>query len=100
MRTYNFPENRVTDHRVHVTLHKLDRVLEGELDELTEALAAEERRRALEVVRRLTVRTWLAEATARLAEAGVPTPRSTPSGCSRTRSGSSARTSRSSSTAS
>jgi peptide chain release factor 1 len=48
VRTYNFPENRVTDHRVHVTLHKLDRVLEGELDELTEALAAEERRRALE----------------------------------------------------
>jgi peptide chain release factor 1 len=48
VRTYNFPENRVTDHRVHVTLHKLDRVLEGELDELTDALGAEERRRALE----------------------------------------------------
>jgi peptide chain release factor 1 len=49
VRTYNFAENRVTDHRVHVTLHKLDRVLEGELDELTDALAAEERRRALEL---------------------------------------------------
>ncbi|MBD0330946.1 MAG: peptide chain release factor 1 [Thermoleophilia bacterium] len=48
IRTYNFPENRVTDHRIHLTLHRLERVLEGELDELTEALAAEDRRRALE----------------------------------------------------
>jgi len=48
IRTYNFPESRVTDHRVKVTVHQLDRVLEGELDELTEALAAEERRLALE----------------------------------------------------
>jgi peptide chain release factor 1 len=47
IRTYNFPENRVTDHRIKLTLHRLDRVLEGELDELTEALQAEERRRAL-----------------------------------------------------
>jgi peptide chain release factor 1 len=48
IRTYNFPENRVTDHRVKVTLHRLDAVLQGELDELTEALSAEERRRAFE----------------------------------------------------
>ena len=48
IRTYNFAENRVTDHRIHLTVHKLDRVLEGELDEFTEALAAEDRRRALE----------------------------------------------------
>jgi peptide chain release factor 1 len=48
IRTYNFPENRVTDHRVKVTLHRLDAVLAGELGELTEALSAEERRRALE----------------------------------------------------
>ncbi|HYX77104.1 MAG TPA: peptide chain release factor 1 [Gaiellaceae bacterium] len=48
IRTYNFPENRVTDHRVHLTVHRLDKVLEGELDEFTEALAAEDRRRALE----------------------------------------------------
>ncbi|HWQ24365.1 MAG TPA: peptide chain release factor 1 [Gaiellaceae bacterium] len=47
IRTYNFPENRVTDHRLKLTLHRLDRVLQGELDELTEALQAEERRRAL-----------------------------------------------------
>ena len=48
IRTYNYPENRVTDHRVKVTLHRLDGVLDGELDEITEALGAEERRRALE----------------------------------------------------
>jgi len=48
IRTYNFPENRVTDHRIKVTLHQLDRVLGGELDELTGALVAEDRRRALE----------------------------------------------------
>jgi peptide chain release factor 1 len=34
IRTYNFPQNRVTDHRLNLTVHKLDRVLEGELDEL------------------------------------------------------------------
>jgi peptide chain release factor 1 len=48
IRTYNFPENRLTDHRVHKTVHRLDKILEGELDEFTEALAAEDRRRALE----------------------------------------------------
>jgi len=48
IRTYNYPENRVTDHRIKLTLHKLDQVLEGSLDELTEALASEERQRALE----------------------------------------------------
>ncbi|MDP9492337.1 MAG: peptide chain release factor 1, partial [Actinomycetota bacterium] len=48
IRTYNYPENRVTDHRVKVTAHRLDGVLDGELDEFTEALTAEERRRALE----------------------------------------------------
>jgi peptide chain release factor 1 len=48
IRTYNFPENRVTDHRTKLTLHRLDGILGGELDEFTEALAAEERRRALE----------------------------------------------------
>ncbi len=51
IRTYNFPENRVTDHRVKLTVHRLDAILEGELDELTDALAQEERRRALETAR-------------------------------------------------
>jgi len=48
VRTYNFPENRLTDHRVHLTVHRLDKILEGELDDFTEALVAEDRRRALE----------------------------------------------------
>jgi peptide chain release factor 1 len=48
IRTYNYPENRVTDHRVKLTVHNLDRVLEGELDEFTDALIGEERRQALE----------------------------------------------------
>ena len=43
IRTYNFPQGRVTDHRISLTLHKLDRVLEGEaLDELIDALTAED----------------------------------------------------------
>jgi peptide chain release factor 1 len=40
IRTYNFPENRVTDHRIKLTVHQLDRVLEGQLGEFTDALAA------------------------------------------------------------
>jgi peptide chain release factor 1 len=47
VRTYNFRENRVTDHRVNLTLHKLDRILMGELEELTDALRADERERQL-----------------------------------------------------
>ena len=38
IRTYNYPQNRVTDHRIQLTLHSLDRVMEGELDELITAL--------------------------------------------------------------
>ena len=38
IRTYNYPQNRVTDHRIGLTLHKLDHVLEGALDELIDAL--------------------------------------------------------------
>jgi peptide chain release factor 1 len=48
IRTYNFPENRVTDHRTKLTQHRLDQVLEGDLGEFTEALISEDRRRALE----------------------------------------------------
>ncbi len=44
IRTYNFPENRITDHRIKLTVHQLDRVLQGELDEFSDALNAEERR--------------------------------------------------------
>ena len=47
IRTYNFPESRVTDHRIKLTAHRLDQILEGVLDEFTDALQAEERQRAL-----------------------------------------------------
>jgi peptide chain release factor 1 len=43
IRTYNFKENRVTDHRVKLTLHKLDRVLDGDLDDIVDALLTAER---------------------------------------------------------
>jgi peptide chain release factor 1 len=42
IRTYNFPQGRVTDHRINLTLHKLDRIMDGELDELVDALTAED----------------------------------------------------------
>ena len=42
VRTYNFPQNRVTDHQVNVTLKKLDMVLEGDLDEIIQALLKKE----------------------------------------------------------
>jgi peptide chain release factor 1 len=43
IRTYNYKDNRVTDHRINLTLHKLDRILMGDLDELTDALMADKR---------------------------------------------------------
>ncbi len=48
IRTYNFAENRVTDHRIKLTVHRLDQVLQGELDDFTEALEGEDRRRRLD----------------------------------------------------
>jgi peptide chain release factor 1 len=47
IRTYNYKENRVTDHRIGLTLYKLDRVLMGELEEVSDALVADERARQL-----------------------------------------------------
>jgi peptide chain release factor 1 len=47
IRTYNFKENRVTDHRINLTLYKLDQVLAGDLIELTDALMADKRARQL-----------------------------------------------------
>jgi len=40
IRTYNFPQGRVTDHRINLTLYKIDRIMDGELDEIVDALAA------------------------------------------------------------
>lgn len=50
IRTYNFPQNRVTDHRVGVTLHKLEQVLEGDLEEFVAALRAQQDAAALGAV--------------------------------------------------
>jgi len=47
IRTYNFPQGRVTDHRINLTLYKLDRVMEGELDEIVDALIADHQSRLL-----------------------------------------------------
>jgi peptide chain release factor 1 len=47
VRTYNFKENRLTDHRAELTLYKLDRVLAGDLDEVVDALVADKRARQL-----------------------------------------------------
>ena len=48
IRTYNFPQNRVTDHRINLTLYNLDRAMEGEIDELIDGLIAADRARRLE----------------------------------------------------
>ena len=40
IRTYNFPQGRVTDHRIKLTLHRLDQVLDGDLDEIIDSLIA------------------------------------------------------------
>jgi peptide chain release factor 1 len=48
IRTYNYGERRVTDHRIKLTVHNFEQILEGELDELTAALQADEKRRRLE----------------------------------------------------
>jgi len=47
IRTYNFPQGRVSDHRINLTIHRLPAVLEGELDEVVEALSAEDQRQKL-----------------------------------------------------
>ncbi|MBP0618186.1 peptide chain release factor 1 [Jiella mangrovi] len=50
IRTYNFPQGRVTDHRINLTLYKLDRVIEGEMDELVDALVSDHQARLLAAV--------------------------------------------------
>jgi peptide chain release factor 1 len=55
IRTYNFPENRVTDHRIKVTLHKLDQILNGDMDELIGALIDADNKLRLEQMTAQTV---------------------------------------------
>jgi len=47
IRTYNFPQSRVTDHRVNLTLHTLDRVLDGDIDPIVDALVVRQQAEAL-----------------------------------------------------
>ena len=48
IRTYNYPQNRVTDHRIGLTIQKLDQIVEGRLDEIIDALILEEQASKLE----------------------------------------------------
>ena len=50
IRTYNFPQGRITDHRINLTLYKLDEILDGDLTETIEALKIEERKSQLSEV--------------------------------------------------
>jgi peptide chain release factor 1 len=47
IRTYNFPQGRMTDHRINLTLYKLDQVMQGDLDEVIDALTADDQARKL-----------------------------------------------------
>ena len=47
IRTYNFPERRVTDHRINLTLHQLEKVLNGQIDEFIDVLLADDQARLL-----------------------------------------------------
>ena len=73
IRTYNFPQGRVTDHRINLTLYKLDRVMMGELDEIVDALIADHQSQAARRYRRrwLTRRTHARRRAARVAQAAA-----------------------------
>ena len=47
IRTYNFPQNRLTDHRINLTLHKLDQIIQGDLEEVVGALVQFDREERL-----------------------------------------------------
>ena len=72
IRTYNFPENRVTDHRIKLTTHRLDQVLQGDLEDYTDALISDA---AAPRARRVTLGEVLRGATDYLAARGVEHPR-------------------------
>ena len=47
IRTYNYPQNRITDHRIGLTLNKLDQIMQGNLDEIIDPLIADEQTRLM-----------------------------------------------------
>jgi len=55
IRTYNFPQNRVTDHRIGLTIQKLDQIMEGELDEVIEALIIEDQAEKMDKMNESTI---------------------------------------------
>ena len=72
IRTYNFPQGRVTDHRINLTLYKIDAIMDGDLDELVDALAQEHQAEQLAALageramkRRPPPAPWLADAAPR-----------------------------------
>lgn len=50
IRTYNFPQGRVTDHRINLTLHKLDKIMDGDIDEIIDALTTDDQARQLAAI--------------------------------------------------
>ena len=54
IRTYNFPQNRITDHRIDLTVHGIEQVLEGNLDQLVDALYEADLRERAEAITRPT----------------------------------------------
>ncbi|KXS48686.1 MAG: peptide chain release factor 1, partial [Halanaerobium sp. T82-1] len=50
IRTYNFPQGRVSDHRINLTIHQLDKILDGDLDPVVEALIEEDNIKRLEKI--------------------------------------------------
>ena len=55
IRTYNFPQGRVTDHRINLTLYKMDAIMDGDIGELTDALRAEQQAEQLAALAEYTV---------------------------------------------
>ena len=74
IRTYNFPQNRATDHRINLTLYKLDAVMKGEIEEFIDALRLHAQETALTSEKRMTVRSLLAQGYDTLFFAEVETP--------------------------
>jgi peptide chain release factor 1 len=50
IRTYNFPQGRITDHRINLTLYKIDQIMDGDLHELTQSLMAEHQAELLSAI--------------------------------------------------